>query len=75
MVKSSIVFSANTLNEVRAEIEGSLGVHTAANPGVYLGIPSFWGKTRYNAVEYIKNRVVRKLKCWKQQALSFVRES
>ena len=64
--KSSVVFSTNTPKEVKDEIEGCLGVHVVDNPIMYLGIPSFGGKTRYKALEYVKNRIVRKLKGWKQ---------
>ena len=39
--KSNIVFSVNTPNEVRTEIEGCLRIQAATNPGMYLGIPFF----------------------------------
>ena len=48
-----------------------MGIQAASNIDMYLGILSFWGKTRYNALEYVKNGVVEKLKGLKQQALSF----
>ena len=66
-----MVFSSNTQKKVRDEIEGCLGVHATDNLGMYRGIPSFWGKTRYKALEYVKHRIVGKLKGWKQQTLSY----
>ena len=42
--KSSIIFSTNTPEEVRREIGNVLRVKVAMNPGIYLGIPSMWGK-------------------------------
>ena len=44
--KSSIVFSDNTPQEVKTEIERCLRIQVAANSGMFLGISFFWGKTR-----------------------------
>lgn len=40
------------------------GVSVAKNPGTYLGITSLWGKTRMNALSYVKERLISKLKHW-----------
>ncbi|KAH1067578.1 hypothetical protein J1N35_032565 [Gossypium stocksii] len=45
------------------------GVSVAKNPGTYLGIPSLWGKTRLNALSYVKERLISKVKNWKKQSL------
>ena len=65
-----MVFTRNVPMKKKGEIVRSLGVKEAINTGVYLGIPSFWGKTRYEAMSYVRDKVVKKLSNWKQQTLS-----
>lgn len=38
--------------------------------GVYLGIPTIWGRSKRDALAYIKERVLAKVMGWKQQFLS-----
>lgn len=40
------------------------------NPGKYLGLPTIWGRSKVEALHYIKERVRAKLKGWKQEVLS-----
>ncbi|XP_062006075.1 uncharacterized mitochondrial protein AtMg00310-like [Rosa rugosa] len=47
-----------------------LGFAEVENPGTYLGLPTIWGKSRKEALVYIKERVNRKLEGWKQRSLS-----
>ena len=68
--KSCIVFTENVLEAKRKEIEDCLGIKVARNTGVYLGIPSFWGKTRYEVMSYARDNVVLELENWKHQTLS-----
>ena len=68
--KSSMVFSTNAGEELRRRIADCVGMTVAANPGTYLGIPSMWGRTKVNVMNFLKERVQGKLQHWKQQALS-----
>ncbi|OMO94917.1 reverse transcriptase [Corchorus capsularis] len=70
LAKSSLIFSSNMKEEDRAAIVNALGVNEAAIPGTYLGIQNCWGKTKCGAMAYVKERVVAKLKGWKQKYLS-----
>ena len=45
-------------------------IEVAANPGKYLGIPSFWGKSKSATMGYIKERIIQKLQGWKSCLLS-----
>ncbi|KAM1328944.1 hypothetical protein ACFX1T_012894 [Malus domestica] len=38
--------------------------------GKYLGIPTDWGSSKKEAMAYVKDRVFRKIKGWKQQFIS-----
>ncbi|OMO71257.1 reverse transcriptase [Corchorus capsularis] len=68
--KSSLIFSANAPVDLRAEISQRLQIQEAANPGIYLGFQSTWGKTKCGALHYITERVQAKLNVWKQKLLS-----
>ena len=37
----------------------------ASNTKVYLGILSFWEKTKCEVMSYVKDKVILKLKSWK----------
>ncbi|KAK5829968.1 hypothetical protein PVK06_013762 [Gossypium arboreum] len=65
-----MVFSANTPLDVQLNLGNIFGVSVAKNPGTYLGIPSLWGKTRMNALSYVKEGLISKLKNRKKQSLS-----
>ena len=65
-----MVFSTNAREELKRRIADCVGMTVAANPGTYLGIPSMWGRTKVNVMNFLKERVQGKLQHWKQQALS-----
>ncbi|KAK4255381.1 hypothetical protein QN277_008388 [Acacia crassicarpa] len=69
--KSSIFFSSNTPMEVRAMVCNTLGVSASEDPGKYLGIPSIWGKTKCQALAYVRERVTSKLQSWGTSSLSY----
>ena len=60
--KSCTVFTANVPKVNRKEIEECLKVKIACTIGIYLGIPSFWGKSKCEAMIYVRDKVVSKLK-------------
>ena len=60
--KSNIVFSTNTPADVKHQIVQCLGIKAANSPSNYLRIQSLWGKTKYEAIGYIQDRVLAKVK-------------
>lgn len=46
------------------------GSEKGNNTKTYLGIPLFWGKTKYEAMCYVKDKGLLKLKSWKLLTLS-----
>ena len=68
--KSSVVFSANVSKQVRKEKVDQLHMKVADNLGKYLGIRSFWGKSKCAAMEFITERIIKKLQGWKRGLLS-----
>ena len=69
--KSTIVFSANTPHASRLVVNQILKIPEDAGQGKYLGIPSIWGKTRHQALAYIRERVASKIQGWTQKSLSY----
>ena len=64
--KSSVIFSSNTFKDVNKQIEQCLKIKVAKNPKIYLGIQFLWGKTKYKAMRHVRDKVLAKLKNWKQ---------
>ncbi|KAK4278800.1 hypothetical protein QN277_016598 [Acacia crassicarpa] len=69
--KSSIFFSTNSPPAVRAMVSGMLHIPSTEDPGTYLGIPSIWGKSKTQALAYIRERVATKIQGWNHSLLSF----
>lgn len=40
------------------------------DPGKYLGIPTIWGRSNKDMLDYVKDRIMAKILRWKQQFLS-----
>lgn len=47
-----------------------LGFEEVHNPGTYLGLPTIWGRSKKEALVYIKERIGRKIEGWKERCLS-----
>ncbi|CAN6678460.1 unnamed protein product [Malus baccata var. baccata] len=70
MQKSSVFFGANISDELRGDLEGILGMPAVENPGIYLGVPAIWGRSKNGGLAYVKDRVLGKVQGWKQSTLS-----
>ncbi|KAL6176235.1 hypothetical protein ACLB2K_052870 [Fragaria x ananassa] len=47
-----------------------LGITCTDQPGVYLGLPTFWGRSKNGALAYIKEKVANKMDGWKEKVLT-----
>lgn len=68
--KSSIFFKASAREVVKKDIADIFGVASVVNPGFYLGLPTIWGRSRREAMAYIKERVRDKLNSWRNRLLN-----
>ncbi|XP_008242862.1 PREDICTED: uncharacterized protein LOC103341160 [Prunus mume] len=68
--KSSLMFSANTPEDVKTNISSIMGIRGFDNSGIYLGIPMTWGRSKKVVLAYIRERVAKKIMGWKQGTLS-----
>ncbi|CAL9019993.1 unnamed protein product, partial [Prunus brigantina] len=68
--KSSVFFSPNTPEELKRELGTTLGMSIVTDPGKYLGLPTLWGRSKSEALNFVKERLLRKIGGWKQGLLS-----
>ncbi|XP_028051902.1 uncharacterized protein LOC114256459 [Camellia sinensis] len=68
--KSSVQFSANTPATVSSSICNAAGLSVSHPNSKSLGLPSFWGRSKAEAYEYLIERILSKLQGWKQNLLS-----
>ncbi|XP_058198434.1 uncharacterized protein LOC131313954 [Rhododendron vialii] len=68
--KSSVVFSHNTKIEVKEEIKRILGMEKMKGTKKYLGLPSFWGKSKKESLSYLRDKIVRKTQGWGNKDLN-----
>ena len=59
--KSSVFFSANTLEEEKKDMAETLDIEDVNDPGRYLCIPKYLGQNKHHALAFIKERLVCKI--------------
>lgn len=70
MQKSAIFFGANTPKSIRDELCSILGMPQVSDLGLYLGIPTVWGRLKKDALAFVKDKVLTKPQGWNQNFLS-----
>lgn len=70
MTNPACFFSANVGVEMSSNICSSLGINMAESPGKYLGLPVLWGRSKVEALGFVRDRVSSKVQGWKQELLS-----
>ncbi|CAL9007242.1 unnamed protein product [Prunus brigantina] len=68
--KSSVFFSPNTPQQLRERVGHILQVNSTENPGKYLGLPTMWGRSKREAMNFVKERIMGKVEGWKQKLLT-----
>ncbi|CAL8991131.1 unnamed protein product [Prunus brigantina] len=58
--KSSIFFSPNTPQQLREKVGQILHVCITDNPGKYLGLPTMWGRSKREALNFVKEKMLSK---------------
>ncbi|KAM6584214.1 hypothetical protein CsatB_011216 [Cannabis sativa] len=70
LAKSSIFYSTNTLNSIKDRINSILGMVTATEGSLYLGLPSSMGRNKSAALGFLKNKVKSRLLSYGTKFLS-----
>ena len=65
LYNSSIFFGANMRCDLGSKLAGILGKQQVNDPGLYLGTPSNWGRSKRHALAHVKGRILGKLQGWK----------
>lgn len=68
--KSSVQFSSNVSPTLCSSICAMSGLKVSHPSAKYLGLPSFWGRSKAEAYEFLIEKVVSKLQGWKMKLLS-----
>lgn len=68
--KSDIYFSKNTSILFQKQIADILGIPTSSMLSRYLGLLVSWRRSKYQSLQFIKDRVWHKLQSWKCNLLS-----
>lgn len=68
--KSCLYFNASMRDSLKTDITRVLGVNQVENPSHYLDLPTVWGRSRRDALSYLKKRIRQKLQGWKNWLLN-----
>lgn len=68
--KSAISFSKNVTEERKAQIAQIMGISTVDHHDFYLGLPADLGKYKSNKLEFVKERMQKRIDGWKEALLS-----
>ncbi|CAL8162128.1 unnamed protein product [Prunus armeniaca] len=68
--KSSLFLSPNVSDTLAREISIMLIISPTLDPGTYLGLPSIWGRSKTAALNYIVDRIQKKVQGWKSKFLN-----
>lgn len=63
--KSCIQFGATTRDTTKNVIVGTLGMEMVTNVGKYIGLSANWGRSKREALRYLKERIMKKIHGWK----------
>lgn len=72
--KSSVFFGSNVPTTLAEELGAIMRMPRVADPGMYLGVPAMWGRSKSIGLAYVKERILGKLQGWKHALLSQVRK-
>ncbi|XP_058181170.1 uncharacterized protein LOC131299601 [Rhododendron vialii] len=68
--KSTLFFSPNMPNDVKQGISNFLNIRIETQGGKYLGLPSIIGKSKTEVFKYVSDRVLDRLKSWRDSTLN-----
>lgn len=68
--KSAIFFSSNVRRNIQEEIKNEIGVHKDIGESKYLGLPSLIGRSKKKVFNYLKEKIIQKIKSWGSKLLS-----
>ncbi|XP_045797508.1 uncharacterized protein LOC123891638 [Trifolium pratense] len=71
LAKSEMLFSKGVTADIKGEVSRILPMQTVEHFSKYLGMPIMHGRSKQQIFNYIKEKIWKKLKGWKEKNLSF----
>ncbi|KAM1011255.1 hypothetical protein FF1_046480 [Malus domestica] len=68
--KSVVYFEVNTPTQLAAELCNILDMPKVDDPGKYLGLPTIWGRSKRETLQFIKDIILAKIAGWKPRFLT-----
>ena len=68
--KSAVLFSSNTIRQIRESIMATLGISKVLAKDRYFGLPIMVGRAKKREFQAIKDRIWKRLKGWQSKLLS-----
>ncbi|KAL6190712.1 hypothetical protein ACLB2K_037106 [Fragaria x ananassa] len=68
--KSSLYFSPNTRQEIVHLLSLVLNMKAVDDPGMYLGLPTVWGRSKVAALKYVKEKINKRIVGWNSSSLT-----
>jgi hypothetical protein len=73
MNKSEILFSKHVQREVKESIQHIIPMQRVEHFSKYLGMPTYIGRSKNQAFQFIQDKIWKKLKGWKEKKSVFCR--
>lgn len=70
LTKSGIICGKGVPRQTQLFLVNILNMQIWDNPGRYLGLPGDWGRSKVNALAWIKERIFSKVEGWKESLLN-----
>lgn len=67
LTKSGLIFGKLVLPSLRRNLVNILHIEEWGNPGKYLQVLADWGRSRTDALRWIKDRVLTRVEGWKEK--------
>ncbi|KAL6225596.1 hypothetical protein ACLB2K_004445 [Fragaria x ananassa] len=68
--KSSLYFSPNTRQEIVHLLSLVLNMKVVDDQGMYLGLPTVWGRSKVAALKYVKEKINKRIVGWNSSSLT-----
>lgn len=68
--KSSLLCGGDEENTFTTEVATLFGMNLVTDSGKFLGLPSLWGRSKCEALRFLKERIVNKLQGWRSKLLN-----
>jgi len=73
--KSEMVFNPSLREDIKKEFHSQMPINITRKIDKYLGLPTQFGRLKVHDFNFIMDKVVKKLKGWKEKNLSFAERS